>query len=311
MRLDKEKALLTLMRLMYPVAFILLVFFNTGWFSRQVCDITVSERSSMNPTPITPSGYAFSIWGLIWFLQACFCLWCLMPLGQDFLLMLLFPAIIVAWMFEASWSICFVCDQLNIQAFLIIMATCCFAVAYVVCFFRLPSYEQTEQLFRQSFRPRYFSGEEVIRTFGSVTPPTLWHLILQFCVTFVPTSMNFAWLLCASQIGVLISIQDRGVDINSSWTYEAVPFIVATAIGVTVGVLFRDPVFPLVLMWAVIAILAKHTDSNTVIICTTASLVCLCAALIVAVAWRANQLYSLIRARFADSLGTAFSDEEK
>lgn len=192
---------------------------------------STGEISDMYPTPITPAGYAFSIWSVIYLLLAGFVIYqanrshegrdSVQAIGIWFVL---------SCIFNMSWIILW--QYLYIELSLIAM--------FALLFSLLVIYRRTR----------------------AVTFPTLgetWFVRLPF-------SVYLGWILVATLVNVAVVFSKNEWDgFGLSSPGRA---IIMLAIGAILAVLIsypaRDGVLPLVFVWAYIAIALKQQDTRNV-----------------------------------------------
>ena len=90
-----------------------------------------SEISSRYPTLVTPAGWAFSIWGLIFLGEGASVVWqCFAPAEVQISLEPAAPYICSAFVLQGAWTVAFAQDKLGASTGLIFAITGCMATAY-------------------------------------------------------------------------------------------------------------------------------------------------------------------------------------
>lgn len=202
------------------------------------------KLSKKNPTPITPAGWAFSIWGLIFLLQGVGVIYQSVNHGyEDGLKSVVVEAIgywwIVGWIAQCLWQFSF---QLQTPLGMRICMLCLLSGC-------------------ASFARALNNLYKVSAEHGPI-PASL------YTAYFLPTSINTAWISVASCIGILIVASVQGVP-----RLEIGALILAattTAAGVAALGLHRDIAYGATLIWALAAVAAKQDRvpvGNAALIC--------------------------------------------
>ena len=190
---------------------------------------TNRDVSDNYKTRITPAGFAFAIWGLIYFFQACFVVWSLLPQQKNN--NLIFHG--VSWFFVLSC----VLNGIWVLVFAIntdIAVQICAFILFLVLGSALIIYVRTNAWLR----------------INNTWP--------EFLFIDVAISLYAGWLTLASILNVSIAIIASGVtdtlwDVSAD-TWGCVMLGVALFINVLIVLTRQDFVFPLVLAWATNAI---------------------------------------------------------
>jgi len=208
-----------------------------------------ADVSAAYPTLITPAGFTFSIWGVIYALLAAFIVFQLLPshrqdrfnrqVGYFFILSSLFNII---WLF--LWQYEYIAASVPLIFALL--------VTLIITYLRLDV--------GRSAAPR---GERI-------------------CV-HLPFSVYLGWITIASIADVssgLVSVNWTGFGL-SPFTWAQLVVLVALVITLLVIGTRRDPAFGLVVVWALIGITANQLASPDVTMVTEASAVLVAAATLV------------------------------
>jgi len=209
--------------------------------------VTSGEVSDQYPSLVTPAGYVFSIWGVIYALLAVFIGYQALPSRRnDPRLERLGYAFAVSCVCNASWL--FAWHHLQIElAWLLIVAL---LVSLMVCYERL--------------RGAPYEGLE------------------RFTVR-LPFSVYLGWVTVATVANTAITLLDLGVDGGSAAAvWGAVAIAAATAVGLTMLAHRADIAFCLVLVWAFAGIAFAQAPRSDVIVGVAVGA---CAVLVVGVAW--------------------------
>jgi hypothetical protein len=223
-----------------------------------------AQVSAAFPTLITPAGFTFSIWGVIYALLAAFIVFQFLPSHREaefngrvsyfFMLSCLFN---VAWLF--LWQYEYI--TASVPVIFALLAT------LIVIYLRL-----------DIGRSQATRAEKI-------------------CVD-LPFSVYLGWITIASIADVasgLVSVDWSGLGLSPS-TWAQVVVVVALAIALTGLATRRDPAFGLVIMWALAGITANQLAHPEVALVTGAS------AIVVAIATSAV-FYSVLPRRAPKSVG--------
>eukprot|EP00884_Botryococcus_braunii_P017679 jgi/Botrbrau1/4595/Bobra.60_2s0081.1 len=234
------------LRLSTLVSYILLVIVNylsnSGVLGPKNADI-----SAKFPTPLTPAGWAFSIWGLIFGLQGLGTIYQLLPGGyQDGSKKRIVNSIGYPWQsgwyFQMVWQLCFLSET----PLGMLLSLACLIGAFA------------------SFGTALYRLYRLKDQHGSLSN------VLLYASFFLPTSVNTAWLSVASSVGLLIVPTAFGVEMNLE-PFAVVLAALITILGVVVVYRERDSVYTLTLVWALLAVYGKQSTKPIRI----GSLVCL------------------------------------
>jgi len=214
--------------------------------------------SSRFTTPITPAGYAFSVWGLIYLLQAAAVLWAALPFGYKRADPALEPAVravavpwLLGWLFESLWVLIF-----RAQTY----AGMWVCLAAILAAFASFAWAWT-------------------RTRGLATPRT-WHGAFVSAAFKTATSLNAGWLSAASSVAAMVvPVAKGGVSVGALRGVGIALVALVTLLSVAVS-LTPDVAWPAVVAWAAIAIAVAGKGGKSVGI---AAIVCAAVAVAAAV----------------------------
>lgn len=231
------------------VAYALVITVNGLANALPINDVTSGAVSDRYPSLVTPAGYVFSIWGVIYALLAVFIGYQALPAQRDDpRLQRLGYAFAVSCVCNATWLFAWHHQQI-VLAWLLIVAL---LVSLMVCYERL----------RGAPRSR---GE-------------------RFTVR-LPFSIYLGWVTVATVANTAILLLDLGVDgggVAALWGVVAIT--AATAVGLTMLVRRADIAFCLVLVWAFAGIAVAQSQGSGLI---AGVAVGACVVLAAAVAWQA------------------------
>jgi len=203
---------------------------------------TNGQISAKYETNLTPSGYAFSIWGLIFLLQGIFAIYQAIPFDRKFSPYLHRVSFFLGlvWVFEGVWDITFSYEIIWLSLLFMYLIFACLAIAFI----RLQRYPQLVFV-NQPQR----SWREWMKQF--------WY----FLIVVFPTSLNFGWITAAATINTLITIQNYGGFVVSP----------TACVGVSVGlvvlvslmlVIFQDIPYAFPVIWAFLAISERQKEPS-------------------------------------------------
>jgi hypothetical protein len=219
--------------------------------------VNTARISDLNPTLITPAGYVFAIWGIIYVLLGAYIVFQALPSqqGKEFQKR-------IGWLFALSsvanivWLFLWQFEYLALSVILMFLLLAALALIYV--------------------RLRKGRSDVTMREKLAV------HL---------PFSVYFGWITIASIANVaatLVSVNWDGFGIGAE-TWAALVIIVALAITLLLLATRKDVAYALVVIWALVGIAVKQSGNQTIVTLTEAS------AGIVAIALVATILLVLLR----------------
>lgn len=213
------------------IGFIAVIVVNYLSNSLPIGGRTNKEVSDMYPVLLTPSGYAFSIWGLIYLLLAGFVIYQFLPssfkrdsisrLGYWFL---------ASCVFNVAWIFAFQNLQTGLALLIIVLLLLCLIMLY-------------------------------LKTRAITLPTTA-----EIWLVKLPFSIYLGWVSVATIINAAVLLYKIGWDgfgiSEPAWTI--IMLIVGLVLAVLVSFPYRDSIYPLVFTWAYIAIALKQKDVSSV-----------------------------------------------
>ena len=189
---------------------------NTHPFNGQ----TMGQVSAKYPTSLTPAGYAFSIWGLIFLALAVYAVWQLLPAQHKVALPdAIAKPLTLANLATAGWVVLFAHELIlpSVGVMLLILGS--LAVAYG---------RAREQVFANA-------------------APTL---------ASVPLSLYLGWISVATAINITIGLGVLGWQTVEGVSVKMTMglLVVVVLLALLISRVFRDMVFPLVVAWALVGI---------------------------------------------------------
>jgi len=205
------------------VCYVFLVIVNI-WAGVAGTNTTISNEFEV---PLTPSGYAFSIWGVIFLFQGIWTVWICLPSNYDepgsqtakgAVLDALAVPICLVWIFQCLWQFSFA-----VRGFVI--STVFILSAYIFAMWGL-------------FR-LFNAAEEIAKhdkTYSIFDMPAFWS-----------TAMNAAWLSAASSIGILIQAKAAGADDAALAPFVFVLPSILAVIAIIMAVWKHNSIYSLVI----------------------------------------------------------------
>jgi hypothetical protein len=216
-----------------------------------------AEISDANPTLITPAGYVFSIWGVIYILLGIFVVFQALPSlkGKEYhekigWLFVLSSLLNIAWLF--LWQF----EYLSLSVVLMFLLLATLIAIYL----------------------RFNIGKSTV----SLSEKLAIH---------VPFSVYLGWITIASIANVavtLVSVKWDGFGISQE-TWATLIIIIALIITLLVIATRKDVAYGLVIIWASVGIAVKQSGSQNIVTITEIS------AIIVAIALIASILLTRLR----------------
>jgi len=218
-----------------------------------------AQISDANPNLITPAGYVFSIWGVIYILLGVFVVFQALPSekGKDYQkrigwLFVLSSLLNIAWLF--LWQFEYL--SLSVVLMFLLLAT------LISIYLRL--------------------------NIGKSTAP-----LREKLAVHAPFSVYLGWITIASIANVavtLVSVNWDGFGINPE-TWATLIVIIALLITLIVIATRKDVAYGLVIIWALVGIAVKQSENQNIVMITEIS------AIIVAIALAAVILLASLKRR--------------
>ncbi|SDS11172.1 TspO and MBR related proteins [Paenibacillaceae bacterium GAS479] len=248
------------LRFLNTVGFILMIAVNALAQLLPLAGNTTGELSDKYPVLITPPGYVFSIWSVIYVLLAGFIIyqWTRAGASQNLV------KGISCWFFvntllNAGWIIAWHYEQLALSVLIMLL----------LLFTLIVIYDRVQQA-------------------GQSTGPGAVFLVQ------LPFSLYLGWISVATIVNVTVLLYDlgwNGFELGDK-TWLIIGLVAAALVGILIGWLYRDPFFGLVQAWALSGIAIKEgTPSEASSLCW--ALVALLLASSVIQVWRRWRQYRL------------------
>ena len=247
-----------ILKLLNIVAFIFMVIVNSLAGSTTIIGgKNTAQISDSNPTLITPAGYVFSIWGVIYILLGIFVIFQALPSekGKDYqkrisFLFILSSLVNIAWLF--LWQN----ELLGLSVVLMFLLLASLVTIYI----------------------RLEIGKSVVSLRERLT-------------VHLPFSVYLGWITIASIANVattLVSVNWNGFGIAPE-TWATVIIIIALLIALLVIATRKDWAYGLVIIWALVGIAVRQSGYQNIVMVAEIS------AIIVAIAEAATILFVRLR----------------
>jgi hypothetical protein len=201
--------------------------------------VNTAQISDSNPTLITPAGYVFSIWGIIYVLLGVFVIFQALPSQKEKeytkkigWLFVLSSIINIAWLFLWQYKLL----SLSVVLMFLLLAT------LILIYLRLGI------------------GKSPVK-------------LRERLLTHVPFGVYLGWITIASIADVsatLVSVNWNGFGIAPE-TWASLIVIVALSISLLVLATRKDIAYGLVIVWALIGISVKQSGNQNIVMLTEAS----------------------------------------
>ncbi len=195
--------------------------------------LTTGELSARYPVMITPAGYVFSIWSLIYLLLAAFIVyqWRKPTRSRD-TVELIGPWFILNGMLNIAWIFAWHYEYVTASVTIMLALLLSLIAIYT-------------------------------RIRRSTQPPTTGE---KLCV-YLPFSIYMGWISVATIVNITVWLYDKGWDgfglSGEAWT--VILLIIGTLLAIVIGFTFHDPAFMLVFTWAFVGIAVKQQEGPPVV----------------------------------------------
>lgn len=215
------------------LAFIVTVLVNALANTLALNGKTTAEISDLYPTLITPAGYVFSIWGLIYTLLLVFVVFQALPQQREksFLHQISF-LFVLSSVLNISWLFLWHYEQINLSVILMFSLL----VTLIAIYLRL----------------------QIGRSNSPLKEKLSVHL---------PFSVYLGWITVASIANVAVALTAINWD---GWglgdvTWAVLVIVVALIITLAVIITRRDVAYSLVLVWALVGIIVKQIENQSIV----------------------------------------------
>ncbi|MBW7476576.1 tryptophan-rich sensory protein [Paenibacillus oenotherae] len=225
-------------------------------------DKTTGELSAKHPVLITPAGYAFSIWSLIYLLLIGFAIYQATRSGaRKERVLSIGPWFLISCLFNIAWIFVWHYEWVTSSGFIMIALLLTLIVIYRRVHLASPS------------------------------PALVERLVVQ-----LPFSIYLGWISVATIVNISVVLDHIGWDrfglTDTAWTI--IMLAVAVILALAVGFKFRDPFYMLVFVWALSAIAVKQEHLNETVAASAwigAALILVAAFILVILTFRQRKIY--------------------
>jgi translocator protein len=221
--------------------------------------VNTAQISDSNPTLVTPAGYVFAIWGIIYVLLGVFVIYQALPSQKEKeytkkigWLFVLSSIVNIAWLFLWQYNL------LNLSVVLMFLLLATLILIYLRLGIGKSSATLRERLAAQ-----------------------------------VPFSVYLGWITIATIANVsatLVSLHWNGFGISPD-TWASLIIVVALLVALLVIATRKDIAYGLVIVWALVGIAVKQSGNQNIVLLTETS------AIIILLALSATILFSKLRRR--------------
>ncbi|QGQ99517.1 tryptophan-rich sensory protein [Paenibacillus psychroresistens] len=211
------------------LAYIAVVGTNGAAISLPLFGRSTKEISDSYPVAVTPAGYAFSIWSLIYILLAGFVILQFIPKERNRSeFSRIGPWFVISSAFNVTWLLLWHSLHITTTAFIMIAMLISLIIIYQESRVAGPGSNMGARLF-----------------------------------IALPFSIYLGWISMATIVNVSVALYSVGWD---GWglspqAWGIVLLIAAGLLAVSIGINYRDPFYALVIIWAAIAIALKQFES--------------------------------------------------
>lgn len=225
-----------LRRILVPIATLAMIAFNYLAAVGKVNNVTPDQISSMYPTLLTPAGYAFSIWSLIYVGLIAFSLYQLRA-DSPAAIRAVRPLYVLSCALNVGWIYCWHHNLILVCLILIVLLA--------ITLFLIQS---------------FLSGKLTTR---------------EFWLTKAPFGLYFGWVTAATLVNFMVWLKSVGFPMSpQSETALALALIaVATLLAIFIRIRLRDYVYPLSIAWALTAIAIAQQGQTAIIAASAAGVV--------------------------------------
>lgn len=254
------------------VAFIVVIVINAISSSGAISKYGIGEVSDLYQTLITPAGYAFSIWGIIYFSVAVFVIWQIIPSVRDD--HIVFHCIgwwfAISCLFNCLWIVCFV--QATPIAWIWVSTVLLFTIfgSLLMLITRVGVWRRAFAGSSQSVAATDFTymddGRQAPSASMANSPaPSLWRSFLSYFAVDFAFSIYCAWTTVASILNVSLSLVGSGFTGGSQQDRWAIAILVVAAVIflLMVGLPAKQNwAYGFVFTWAAMAISKKDKEAG-------------------------------------------------
>jgi hypothetical protein len=212
--------------LMVALATVGTVIFNYFAATGTLGGVATNVVSDRHPTVITPAGYAFAIWSLIYLGMIAFSIYQLLPSKFEFFAKIR-RAYIVSCVLNCTWLYFWSQGEIALCSFILFLLMV--TLAYI-----------NRKLATTATAGEYWLGK-------------------------APFGIYFGWVTAASLLNLMIALTANGLPMGYQEYLGAVFILLAGILAVAVRINITNYMFPLAIAWAVTAIAVKQSGKTLIV----------------------------------------------
>merc|ERR1719183_773344 len=246
------------------VAFCVNIFFTyAGGIATLFGGKTNSQVSKEYTAIVTPAGWAFSIWSIIFIGEGIFTVWQLFPAQRESRVL---KAIgywwVIACGIQSAWTLAFAFEVMWLAALLLLSIAVSMGVIYVSLYRR-----GSDTADEEGAAGKYVDVEEQHRALsicdGTATDKSAAsESLLGWWICVFPFSIHFGWLCAASLVNENIACISYGADTSAQYGVAITSLVVLPVGAAALAWMRADPVVGGVAAWAISAIGAELSKSD-------------------------------------------------
>ncbi len=227
-------------QLLVIAAFIVVAIFNYLAATGYLNGTDTAAISSRYPTELTPAGYAFSIWSLIYLGLAAFVVFQALPskVSHPIASAVRIP-FVISCAANSAWLVAWHYDLIPLS---LLLMFCLLAILAIIN----------------------------IKVAGATTGPDL-------ITVKAPFNLYFGWVTVAAVVNVTITLVAAGYETNAGWAPAAgsVLILIAAALGVFLRFRLNAFTYPLAIAWGTTAIAVKQSGNTPIVVSAAIALIVL------------------------------------
>lgn len=210
------------------------LIFNSLAATGTIGGVATNVISDRHPTVLTPAGYAFAIWSLIYAGMIAFSVYQLLPSKREY-----FSGVrrvyIVSCVLNCAWLYLWSQEQLALCS--LVIALLLASLAYI-----------NRRLATPTSTGEYWFGK-------------------------APFGIYFGWVTAASLVNLMIALVANGLPMGYQEYFGAVFILLAGILAIAVRISITNYMFPLAIAWAVTAIAVKQSGKTMIVAVSAAAVI--------------------------------------
>jgi len=229
---------------------ILLIFLHLIFSTGYLAHLSMTQLASKYPTYLTPSSWALYIWVIVLLLQGAYAIYQTLPNNPKNELLpvlrrrlgIFLPA---AMFLESMWIIVFAFEVIWLSLTIMIGILTLLSISWFRIYY-IPAQDRNMDDTKEPSKLQTNTNQQKIYVF------------IDYAIVVVPTSMNFAWITMASLVNLLVLFTSLGHELDPS--YAGAMISVASVVAMFILFMKRDMIYPIVVLWAIAAIITNQTN---------------------------------------------------